>query len=159
MRIASNLINDRPWTENVGRDMFAGALIGITLGASTGAVLAGGSVAATAAASDHIVLGLAAHGVARVASQVGGRTLLSDPNWRQSVQTAIANQGTKITLNLDGLAGSSAYSKIMSAAQQGLGRNASPTNWEIGQLVQSGRINSVQLIEGGRAVANPFVQR
>ena len=35
IRFASNLINHRPWDENLGRDIGYGAVAGLTLGAST----------------------------------------------------------------------------------------------------------------------------
>jgi RHS repeat-associated protein len=112
--------------------------------------------ASTAAAADHIVLGLAANGLEETAGRVGGRTLLNDVNWKSTLQAAIADPGTKITVSLDGLSGTSTWSKVMSAAQKGLASGASPTNWELGQLYQAGRLSSVEFVEGGRAVANPF---
>jgi len=112
--------------------------------------------ASTAAAADHIVLGLAASGLEETAGRVGGRTLLNDVNWKSTLQAAIADPGTKITVSLDGLSGTSTWSKVMGAAQKGLASGASPTNWELGQLYQAGRLSSVEFVEGGRVVANPF---
>lgn len=110
---------------------------------------------------DHIVLGLEKHGLEQTATQVGGRTLMNDVNWQTTHQTAIGNQGTRLTVSLDGVSGSSGSSQFMGAAQQGLGRGAVPENlfnWEMGQIYQAGRHNTVHFVRGGgkEAVANPF---
>jgi hypothetical protein len=46
----------------------------------------------------------------------------------------------------------------MGAAQRGigLGENASPFDWEMGQIYSSGRAGSVQFPQGGQIVPNPF---
>jgi RHS repeat-associated protein len=109
-------------------------------------------------AADHIVLGLRS-GLDATASQVGGRTLLSDPAWMNTLQDAIANGATKFTLSLNGLSGgSSAFSKVISAAQAGSTFGATATNWEIAQLYQAGILGNVNLIENGVSVSNPFTQ-
>jgi Zn-dependent alcohol dehydrogenase len=112
--------------------------------------VAGRGAAKTATqAGDHIVLGIRAQGLEQTAAQVGARHLLNDPNWRASLQTAIANPSTKFTISIDGFAGSSVYSKLLAAAQRGLTPAAKATEWEIGQLFQAGR-------QGGKSVPNPL---
>lgn len=106
--------------------------------------------------SDHIVLGLNAFGLEQTAAQVGGRTLMSDSNWKTTLINALANPSTKLTVSLDGMAGASAYSKVMSAAQKGMGPAAQPTNWEMAQLYQAGRLKDATFMEGGKVVPNPF---
>jgi len=46
----------------------------------------------------------------------------------------------------------------MSAAQQGLsaGTDASPFNWEMGQIYQAGRQGTVNFVQDGQSVPNPF---
>jgi hypothetical protein len=44
----------------------------------------------------------------------------------------------------------------MSAAQQGLANQATPFNWEMGQIYQAGRQAAVTFMKGGQVVANPF---
>jgi hypothetical protein len=111
----------------------------------------------SAQAGDHIVLGLANQGLEETAAQVGGRTLLNDPQWMSTLQEGITNPSTKITVNLDGLSGDSAYSQVMSAAQRGVTPvPGGYTNWELGQLYQSGRLPTVNFMQGGKIIANPF---
>jgi hypothetical protein len=87
---------------------------------------------------------------------VGGRTLLSDPSWKSTLLGAVANPSTKFTVSLEGMAGSSTYSKVMGAAQQGIGPRATATNWEMAQLYQGGRLKDVTFMEGNKVVPNPF---
>ena len=106
---------------------------------------------------DHIVLGLANQGLEQAAAQVGGRTLLSDPNWMTTLQSAIGNQSTKFTINLNGLSGTTPYSQLMIAAQKGVsGVDSGYTNWEIGQLYQANRLGEANLIQNGVSVPNPL---
>jgi hypothetical protein len=45
----------------------------------------------------------------------------------------------------------------MSTAQQGIIRGATPTNWEVAQLYQAGRLGEVNFVNRlGEAIANPF---
>ncbi len=111
---------------------------------------------AAALADDHIVLGLRASGLEETAAKVGGRTLLSDPQWQTSLQQAIGTPGTRFTVALDGLSGSTPYSQVMSAVQNGVTPLATPTNWELAQLFQAGRIGDVTFVSGGRVVPNPW---
>ena len=99
-----------------------------------------------------------AFGLENTAKQVGGRTLLNDPNWKSSVLAAVGNTSTKITVSLDGMLGSSTYSKVMGAVQQGSRPGASPTNWEMSMLYQGGRLKDASFVEAGKRVANPFTQ-
>jgi RHS repeat-associated protein len=116
------------------------------------------ATASTAAsiAGDHIVLGLQNFGLEDTASQAGGRTLLSEPDWQVNLQLAIGDPATRITVSLDGVSGASTYSQVMGAAQRGLTEGATPFNWEMGQLYQSGRLGGVTFMSGGQVVANPF---
>lgn len=82
------------------------------------------------AAGDHIVLGLRNYGLESTAAKVGGRTLLSDPNWKRSLAKAIADPSTRFSVSVDGLAGASAAEKVLRAAEQGIRPGATPTNWE-----------------------------
>ena len=109
-----------------------------------------------ALADDHIVLGLRASGLEETAAKVGGRTLLSDPQWQSSLQQAIGTPGTRFTVALDGLSGPTPYSQVMSAVQNGVTPLATPTNWELAQLFQAGRIGDVTFVSGGRVVPNPW---
>jgi len=123
-------------------------------GAETEAKAAEGTVA-----GDHIVLGLRNFGLNDTAAQVGGRTLLRDANWQTTLQTSLGNPSTRFTVSLDGVSGASPYSQFMNAAQQGLGRGAVQDNWfnwEMGQVYQAGRQGSVNFMQGGQVVPNPF---
>jgi RHS repeat-associated protein len=121
---------------------------------------AGGAAAeTTAAAGDHIVLGLESQGLQQTATQVGGRTLMTDANWQATLQTSLGNPSTRFTVSLDGVTGTSPYSQFMGAAQQGLGSGAVQGNWfnwEMGQIYQAGRQGSVNFMQGGSVVPNPF---
>jgi hypothetical protein len=109
-----------------------------------------------AGCNDHIVLGLRAYGLDDTAKSFGGRTLLSDANWKDTLLKGIADPNMKFTVSLDGLSGTSPYSQVMSAVQRGVGPNASPTNWELAQLYQGGRLKDATFVQGGKVVDNPF---
>lgn len=81
---------------------------------------------------------------------------MGDMNWQTTAMETIANPETTITVSLDGVSGTSTYSQFMSAAQQGLGANPTPFNWEMGQIYAAGRQGSVQFIQGGQIIPNPF---
>jgi len=129
-----------------------------------GAVLGGGLLAeaaaagggAAAAGGDHIVLGLSNFGLEDTAAQVGGRTLLSDPAWQTTLQAGLSDSSTQFTLSLEGLSGNSIYGQVMGAAQRGVAGAGGATDWEIGQLYQSGRLGGTGLYQGGQYVPNPF---
>jgi len=95
-------------------------------------------------------------GLNNTAAQVGGRTLMGDANWQTTLQTALGDSSTRITVSLDGASGATPYSQFMSAAQQGLTPGATPFNWEMGQIYQAGRQGSVTFMQGGQVVPNPF---
>jgi RHS repeat-associated protein len=109
-----------------------------------------------AAGGDHIVLGMQEFGLEQTASQVGGRTLMGDANWQTTLQTALGDSSSRITVSLDGASGPTPYSQFMSAAQQGLTPGATPFNWEMGQIYQAGRQGTVTFMQGGQIVPNPF---
>ncbi|WP_174366346.1 polymorphic toxin-type HINT domain-containing protein [Deinococcus sp. JMULE3] len=109
---------------------------------------------------DHIVLGLDKWGLGHTANAVGGRTLMSDPNWRATLIEAIADPKTKFTVSIDGMTGKDTYAKIMGAVQRAAsGSNeASLTDWEMKLLYEAGRLGEVQFTKlGGRTtLENPF---
>jgi hypothetical protein len=104
---------------------------------------------------DHIVLGKSI-GLEQTAGKVGGRTLMNDPNWQQSVLDAISTPGTKITVALDGVPGASVRTQVMSVVQRGASGAGAPFDWEMAQLYQAGRLSGVTFVQGGKVVANPF---
>jgi hypothetical protein len=104
---------------------------------------------------DHIVLGLRSAGTQKLADQIGGRTLLDDPVWRESLQHGISNPTTKFSVNLNGLSGDGTYAQVMSAIQKGM-RDEGATNWELLQLYKSGRLIEVNFWRDGVLVDNPF---
>jgi len=80
---------------------------------------------------------------------------MRDPNWKETLAEALADPSTKISVSTEGMSGSSTHGQIMSAAQQGLLEGASPTNWEMAQLLQAGRLSSVTFVDGaGTVLAN-----
>lgn len=107
-------------------------------------------------AGDHIVIGLRNYGLEKTAAQVGGRTLLSDPNWKSSLLNAISDPRTKFSVSVDGLAGPSTAERVLRAVQQGIKPGATPTNWELAQLYQAGRLKDVTFLEQGAPIPNPF---
>ena len=95
------------------------------------------------------------YGLQKTAAQVGGRTLLSRTNLVGDFQAALSDLSTRFTLSLDGLAGDSVESKIFGAAQRGAnGLGNGYTNYEIGQLYQSGRLGGTS--PGRRIYSKPF---
>jgi len=92
-----------------------------------------------------------------VAERVGAETLLRDPSWKTTLLGEIANPASRFTVNVEGLSGSSVAQKVLSAAQQGIRPGASPTNWELAQLYQAGRLRDVTFVNRlGEVLANPF---
>lgn len=143
-------------TAGLGATMLADSeAASATLATAAGAGATAG--ATVAAGGRHVVLGLERFGLQDVANKVGGETLMRDPNWKMTLLQDIGNAATKFTVSLEGLSGSSNYSKVMSAVQQGLTPAASPLNWELAQLYQAGRLAAVNFVNGaGQALANPF---
>jgi hypothetical protein len=140
---------------------FGGTTLGRFLGlGGTGAIGQklndSGCSSSSPAAARHIALGLRANGLQGTADRLGAQTLLSDPNWRSTLQGAIGDPNTRFTVALDGLTGSSPYAQVMNAVQQGASANASPTNWELAQLYQAGLLGAVNFVNGGASVPNPF---
>jgi RHS repeat-associated protein len=105
---------------------------------------------------DHIVLGYAAQGLDATAANVGGRTLLADANWQATVTQAVANPGTRFTVALDGMPGTSVTNRIMASVQRSSTGKGGYTDWEMAQLYQGGRLPDVTFIEGGKVVPNPW---
>ncbi|GAA5532640.1 polymorphic toxin-type HINT domain-containing protein [Deinococcus aluminii] len=109
---------------------------------------------------DHIVLGLDKWGLSHTAEAVGGRTLMSDPNWRETLIKGIADPSTKFTVSIDGMAGKDVYSKVMSAVQRAASgsKEASLTDWEMMKLYEAGRLGDVGFTKlgGCKALENPF---
>ncbi|MGN6223262.1 RHS repeat-associated core domain-containing protein [Pseudoxanthomonas sp.] len=104
--------------------------------------------------AQHLVLGLRNFGLEETAARVGGQTLLKDPAWRQTLVTALGNPSARFTVSVEGLAGTSVYSKIMGAVTR---PGASATNWELSQLAQAGRLGEVRFVDrAGNLLPNPF---
>jgi RHS repeat-associated protein len=143
---------------------YSGYVVGAiaTLGVSAG--VGGAQAEAKSAAverdanSENIVLGLRSHGLEETAAKFGGRTLLKDSNWQDTLKTAIADPSANFTVSLDGMSGSSTYSQVMSAAQRGASGLGGYTDWEMSKLYQAGRLPDVTLVRGGSVVGNPFGQ-
>jgi hypothetical protein len=77
-------------------------------------------------------------------------------NWQTTLQSSIGDPTTKFTVSLDGLSGSSTYSQVMSAVQNGSTPLATPLNWELAQLYQPGRLGDASFVSSGATVPNPF---
>lgn len=107
-------------------------------------------------AGDHIVLGLKNQGLEQTAMKVGGRTLLKDPDWQNTLRAAVADQSSQFTVSLDGMSGGSTYSQVMSSAQRGASGAGGYTDWEVAQLYEGGRLPGVTFVRGGSVVDNPF---
>jgi hypothetical protein len=107
-------------------------------------------------AGDHIVLGLKNQGLEQTAVKVGGRTLLKDSDWQNTLRTAVADPSSNFTVSLDGMSGSSTYSQVMGAAQRGASGAGGYTDWEMAQLYGGGRLPGVTFVRGGSVVDNPF---
>lgn len=107
---------------------------------------------------DHIVLGLEAFGLRETAARVGGRHLLDDPNWRFTFLAALGDPTVRFTLSLDGLDGANPTEQLRTAVHRGAGGSPSPTNWEVAQLHQAGRLPTTSLVEdrSRRSVPNPW---
>jgi RHS repeat-associated protein len=137
-------------------DAAALAVISLPLtaeGYGTMAVLGLSRGFATAAQTgDHIVLGLRAYGLVDVAKSVGGRHLLHDANWMQTLRTGVATPSTRFTVSLNGFAGSTPYSQVMGAVQKGLTPFAAPTQWEMAPLHQAGRLETSTFMLYGQIV-------
>jgi hypothetical protein len=63
--------------------------------------------------TNHYVLGLRANGLENLASRIGAKHLMSDPNWRSTLQTAVADPNSTFSICIDGFAGSTPYGKLM----------------------------------------------
>jgi hypothetical protein len=95
-------------------------------------------------------------GLPEQAAKIGGRHLMNDSAWQDSVLKAIGDPNTRISVVLDGAEGSSTYARVANAALRGSQGKGTPFDWEMAQLMQSGRLPSVSFYEGGASVANPF---
>lgn len=134
----------------------ATAIASVAAVGASGIVLSEGAGAgAVAGGGDHIVLGLRNFNLKDIASRVGGRTLLSDPNWKTTLMEGIGSSSTRFTLSLDGMSGASVETQVMGAAQRGFAGSGA-TNWEVSQLLQGGRLPTTSIWSNGRYVANPF---
>ena len=112
--------------------------------------------AKVATEGDHIVLGLRAFDLEGTAAKVGGRTLLDDPAWTETLQKAVGDSSTNFTVSLDGLHGGSTYGQVMGAAQRGASGAGGATDWELSLLHQHGRLADTTFVRGGKVVENPF---
>lgn len=102
------------------------------------------------------MLGLRAFDLEGTAAKAGGRTLLDDPVWRETLQKAVWDPSTKFTVSLDGLGGASTSGKALGAAQRGARGAGGATDWELSLLYQHGRLADTTFMRGGKAVENPF---
>jgi hypothetical protein len=95
-----------------------------------------------------------------IAQKVGGRTLLGSKDFKADLAEALSNPNTRFTVSIEGLDGASTYLKVLTAVQRGLNpRAASPTNFELAQLYQSGRLGAVTFVNRfgeGEVLENPF---
>lgn len=112
--------------------------------------------AESAAVGDHIALGIKNMGLEQQAAQVGARTLLKDPVWRETLQTAVQTPSTRFTVFLDGFEGTSTYTQVMGAAQRGATPLGRLTEWGMSQLFQAQRLETTTFMRGGSVVPNPF---
>lgn len=83
---------------------------------------------------DHIVLGLRAFDLEGAAAKAGGRTLLDDPAYRETLQQAVGDSSTTFTVSLDGLHGGYTYD---AADQLRTGPSATFTYDTLGQRIAS----------------------
>ena len=91
------------------------------------------------------------------AAKIGGRHLMNDDAWEQSVLRGIADPNTKISVALDDVVGSTPYNQVMSSVQRGMGiRSGSPFDWEMRQLYEARELGNVDFWLGGARVENPF---
>jgi RHS repeat-associated protein len=132
-----------------------------TFVAGVGSLIPATATAATGTAAiqsrQHIVLGLRAYGLERTVQQILGTThLLNDPSWKATLMNALGNASSRITVVLDGFAGSNVREMVMRAAQRGATPVAAATEWEVAQIFSSGRLADVTLILNNAIVANPF---
>lgn len=81
---------------------------------------------------------------------------MGDPSWRTTLMQVITDPTARVTVSLDGVAGTDTYSMVMRAAQLGATPGAANFNWEMAQLFQAGRLPTVQFMLGGTPIANPF---
>jgi hypothetical protein len=118
---------------------------------------AAATTVASTPAGQHIVLGLRAYGLEAAAKGIPGAThLLSDPNWRTTLMTALGNASSRFTVILDGFAGSNVRQMVMNAVQRGATPAAHATEWEMAQIWAAGRIGDVTFMLKGVVMANPF---
>lgn len=107
---------------------------------------------------DHIVLGLENQGLRETAAELGGRHLMDDVHFMETVVNGAKDSATRFTVALDGLAGGGTTQQVMSAVQKGVasGTDAGFTNWELSVLYSHGRLADVAFVRNGHAVYNPF---
>jgi hypothetical protein len=104
---------------------------------------------------DHVVLGKSLN-LQKIADSVGGRTLMDDPDWKQSLLDTVLNPDSKISVSLDDVEGEGTYSQVMGSAQRGMNGTGQPFDWEMGQLYSNDRLSSTTFLRGGSVVDNPF---
>jgi hypothetical protein len=106
---------------------------------------AAGRAAGAEDEGDHIVLGKSI-GLEERAAQIGGRTLMNDPDWQATLTKAIADPGTKISVALDDVGGASTFGRVMGAVQRGASGLGSPFDWEMQQLYSAGQLGSTDFM-------------
>ncbi|MBK6423671.1 MAG: hypothetical protein IPI38_19055 [Gemmatimonadetes bacterium] len=147
-----------------GGDPTRGAIAGAKTGLALSTIAASGVLGAGAAlplalgpsvSADHIVLGLAEHGLADVAALVGGRRLGAE--FIPELQRALLNPAARITVSVEGMSGGNIHDQVMGAAMRGLSQSGGFTDFEMGMLYQAGRLSQVTFVNrGGQVLPNPF---
>jgi hypothetical protein len=110
---------------------------------------------------DHIALGLSEK-VPGFSEEVGARYLMGSSDWRSEVLKGAYDDSTRFSVNLDGAEGVDTaitrgkyYDMGNTAARIG-GRGASPFDWEMYILHESGALDRTTFYRGGQIVPNPF---
>jgi hypothetical protein len=110
---------------------------------------------------DHIVLGRS-EVVEDFSAYVGGRHLMGSSDWQSEVLTGSYDGSTRFSVNLDGVEGIDTmivrgkyYAMRNDAARIG-GRQASPFDWEMYILSESGALDRTTFYRDGRVVPSPF---
>ena len=143
-----------------------GPLVG--MGALTGGIIAfgpegvevfigSGSEGAAAEAGDHIVIGLSKQGLEDTASQLGGRTLMNQLDFRAAFIRAADDSSTEFTISLNGMRGATTEEQLQYAIEQGAyGGDRGFTNWKISLLSRAGRLGEATLVRNGEVIPNPY---
>lgn len=157
------MLRGRPHTFGSIWAGFAGGAVTSAAGAAgaaggTGTASAAGASAAQAASAEArtVMLGLRDANLQSYADDLGYLTLLDDPAWISTLNSAVGNPAARLAVSLDGFSGAGTYNQVMSAAQRAATGAGSATDMEMALLYEAGRLGDVLFYRGGVAVANPF---